>query len=422
MKKYILLLVGLGVLVVGYYGVSQKVLPRFKKPSEVSLLVDPILKTTIIKLIVAFEKQNPDIKVKMTLGSSDTDLRHSLLTQVLSSKSEIIDVFWGDVIWSSEFISNGWLLPITKDISQGEQDRYLKAPLESCRGIDSELYCLPIFSDAGLLYYRKDILEKNNILPPTTWDELVTSSKKIMADNPGMAGIVFQGSQYEGLVTGFLEYVWGNNGDITTNGKFTVDSPSNQEALQFMVDLIYKYKIAPESVVSFKEEESRKSFQDGNALYLRNWPYVLSRLRGTALENKVGIIPMVHGIGGVSASTLGGASVMVSRFSEAPRESVLLAKFLASDEAEKILALDEGVLPSVKALYQDKDIVAKNPDVTNLYEVLLHTKPRPVVKGYREASSIMQKYIHQALTRELSAKDALSKMQQDLDVFQNRSQ
>lgn len=417
-KVLILLLVLTPIGGAAYYFLNKTT----EEKSEVGLLVDPVLYETIYKQVSLFEQENPNIKVTMTVAPKDSTERLDLLTKVLSSNSSSIDVFWGDVVWPSDFIANGWLLPLTDSVSQAELDAYLKGPVDSCKGGDGQLYCLPIFPDAGILYYRKDILAKENLPEPKTWDDLINQSKTVAKNNPGMTGIAFQGSEYEGLVCNFLEYAWGNNGDITSDGKVNVNTPENVEALQFMMDLIGKHKIAPTDVTKFTEEDSRTYFMEGKSVFLRNWPYVWGKLKDTNLEGKVGIIPMVHNTGGESAATLGGANVMVNKASTSSEASIKLAKFLSGNEAQKMLAVNDGVAPTIKSLYSDPEVLQPNPYFGDLYEVLLKAKPRPIVKDYGELSSIMQKYLYQALTNQITSQEALTKMQQDIDEFQKQNQ
>lgn len=412
-------LLALAVVVGGGFFLFNKTSP---KTTEVGLLVDPVLYETIYKQVELFEKENPNIKVTMTVAPKDSTERLDLLTKVLSSHSSSIDVFWGDVVWPSDFISNDWLLPLSDSVSQNELNAYLKGPVEGCKDSKGELYCLPIFPDAGILYYRKDILAKENIAPPQTWNDLVQASQTVAQNNPGMTGIAYQGESYEGLVCNYLEYVWGNNSDIISNGKVTVNTPANVESLQFMTDLVSKHKIAPANVSTFKEEESRTFFMEGKSVFLRNWPYVWGKLKGTELEGKVGIIPMVHNTGGQSAATLGGANVMVNKASTNPDASVKLAKFLSSKEAQKLLAVEDGVAPTISSLYSDPDVLQPNPYFGDLYQVLIHAKPRPIVKNYGELSAIMQKHLHLAVTNKVTPQVALANMQQEIDTFQAQKQ
>ena len=388
--------------------------------TQINLSVDPIGLDAAVKQVQLFEQQHPDIRVKIVTVPSASDGRHDLFVKHLSSKSPALDVFWGDVTWAGEFISKGWVLPLTRALTDADQVAYWKGPMDGCRGPDGAIYCIPSYVDAGVLYYRKDLLDESGLKPPKTWDDLVRISTTVSAKHKDMSGIVFQADQYEGLTVNFLEYAWGNNGSIQSGAKLTAVSRENEEALQFMVDMIHKYKIAPAYVLGFQEDFSRRYFEEGKAVFLRNWPYVWRTLKGTPVEDKVGIVPVVHGRNGESAAALGGWNIMVGRYSQNPEASIELAKFLGGTEAQTIQAIDKGDSPALMALYHDKRVVAANPFLPLISDVLGHTRPRPVVGAYRQGSAIFQKYIHQALAAEITPKAALAKIQQELDALQQQ--
>jgi multiple sugar transport system substrate-binding protein len=386
--------------------------------TRINLSVDPIGLDAAAKQVQLFEQQHPDTRVNIVTVPSASDGRHDLFVKQLSSKSPALDVFWGDVTWAGEFISKGWVLPLTRALTNADQAAYWKGPMDGCRGPDGAIYCIPSYVDAGVLYYRKDLLDESGLKPPKTWDDLVRISTTVSAKHKDMSGIVFQADQYEGLTVNFLEYAWGNNGSIQSGAKLTAVSRENEEALQFMVDMIHKYKIAPAYVLGFQEDFSRRYFEEGKAVFLRNWPYVWRTLKGTPVEDKVGIVPVVHGRNGESAAALGGWNIMVGRYSQNPEASIALAGFLGGTEAQTIQAMDKGDSPAVMALYHDQKVVAANPFLPLISDVLGHTRPRPVVGAYRQGSAIFQKYIHQALAAEITPKAALAKIQQELDALQ----
>src|SRR5262249_11607550 len=154
---------------------------------------------------------------------------------------------------------------------------------------------------------RQDLVHQ----PPTTFDELVNLSKQFQSEN--RYGYLWQGKQYEGLVTVYLETLWGFGGDwidATTREVF-LDRPEARQALGFLRGTIGT--ISPESVTTYTEEETRLLFQNGRSVFLRNWPYVWTLMERTLRkENRVGMTPVVHAPGHPSASALGGWGFAIS--------------------------------------------------------------------------------------------------------------
>jgi hypothetical protein len=110
---------------------------------------------------------------------------------------------------------------------------------------------------------------------------------------------------------------------------------------------------------------------------------------------------------------------MVGRYSQNPEASIELARFLGGTEAQTIQAIDKGDSPALMSVYHDAKVVAANPFLPLIYDVLGHTRPRPVLGAYGQGSAVFQKYIHQALA-DISPKVALAKIQQELTHCSNR--
>ncbi|HSE91324.1 MAG TPA: extracellular solute-binding protein, partial [Candidatus Binatia bacterium] len=132
------------------------------------------------RAIADFESQNPGVKVKREIGPHSSTQFHDLLTQKLKNRDTELDVFFMDVIWPAEFASAGWALPLDRFFPAAEQERFLKAPIlaNHYRG---QIFGVPVFVDAGVLYYRKDLLQKYSLSQPRSWPELVEQAKMILA-------------------------------------------------------------------------------------------------------------------------------------------------------------------------------------------------------------------------------------------------
>ncbi|HOJ93898.1 MAG TPA: extracellular solute-binding protein, partial [Fervidobacterium nodosum] len=202
-----------------------------------------------------FMKANPDIKVSvMPMPNSSTE-RHDLYVTYLASGEKEPTVLMLDVIWPAEFAP--YLEDLTADKDYFELSKFLPGTVKAAT-VGGKIVAIPWFTDAGLLYYRKDLLQKYGFKEaPKTWDELVKMAKTITAKEKNMVGFVWQGARYEGLVCDFMEYLVSFGGDVLDDaGNVVVNSPAAVKALQFMVDLIYKEKVSPQAVTTYMEEEA----------------------------------------------------------------------------------------------------------------------------------------------------------------------
>jgi multiple sugar transport system substrate-binding protein len=366
--------------------------------------------------------------VNVVRQPTDSDQRRQGLVIPLRSRQADPDVFLMDVAWVGQFIQSGWLEPLEKYYGPQSGDSlrpYFQRVLHQVDIYRSQLYALPLYVDGGLLYYRKDLLEKyGHAQPPQTWDELRRWSQKIQdaerKTNPDFYGFVWQGAQYEGLVCDFLEFSASAGGGIVEDRKIDLNRPPNVEALQFMRDLIYEYKISPPNTYTeMKEEEVRRWFQRGNALFERNWPYAwkLHQSADSPIKDKIGVAELPHFDDHNSASALGGWHIGISRFSDNKEKAWELIQYFVSYQTQKKLALILGWNPGRSDIYSDAEVLAQMPHLAKLQDVFRLAVARPDVPYYSQISAVIQRYTNQCLADKIGAAEALKEMQiQIVDV------
>jgi multiple sugar transport system substrate-binding protein len=364
----------------------------------------------------AFNRAHPDLRVVYQATPSSASERHTLFFTWLSARSREIDVLNLDVVWIPEFAAAGWLLPLDGSSAADPllQD-LLPAALDSSR-YQGRLYALPWFADAGLLYYRKDLYEASGLAPPRTFADLLKAAEiKEQFNLP--YGFLFQGAAYEGLVTVVLEFFHSNGGEIFDDrGRLVLDSPRNRETLTFLVDLIHRHRVAPLAVTTFFEEDCRHAFQQGYAALMRNWPYAypLMNREGSPVRGKFDVLPVVHGPHGRPTSTFGGGALGVNAYSRHPEAALKLVRFLTRRDNLKERALALGMLPPLQSLYQDPDLQARFPYLTELTQTFFTARPRPISPLYSFISDSLRIHFSRALTRQETPAQALARAEQDI--------
>lgn len=334
-------------------------------------------------LIGAFERATGVRVVRQTLPAS-SDEQHLYYAINLSAQTAEFDVFALDTIWVAEFAAAGWLRDLSTLFTGADERDFYPAPLEAVRW-NARRYALPWFVDAGLLYYRTDLLAAHGLVPPQTWDELRHAVHRVRDTHPDLHGLVWQGKQYEGLVCNALEYVWSHGGDL--------DGPREAagRGLAFMRALIEE-SLSPPHVTTLTEEPSRALFGRGRALFLRNWPYAWNLLQGESslVRGRVGVATLPHAEGRKSAAALGGWHLGVNAFSPQPALAERLAAFLASAQAQQALALAYGYSPPRRSLYGESRLTAAQPFQASLGALLETARPRPVSPHYVALSQVLQ--------------------------------
>src|SRR5690348_16085891 len=211
-------------------------------------------------LISAFEKQFPNIHVTLVSAPTNTDTNRATLATQISGGSATPDVFMGDVIWPAQFGAHQLAVPLSDYLPQSYWAQFAPG-LVAGASYKGKVYGSPLFEDQGFMYYRKDLLAKEGLQPPTTWEQVQSDAKTLVSKGLVKYGFVWQGASYEGLTCNFMEYLT-SAGGTATNGdytKATLDSPAAIKALTFMRGLITS-GVTPAAVSTFQEAQSMSIF------------------------------------------------------------------------------------------------------------------------------------------------------------------
>ncbi len=375
------------------------------------------------KQIKRYEASHPNIKIN-ALDTPDlaTD-RLGLYLQFFEAKSSELDIYMIDVIWPGDLAEH--FVDLYKYGAKAQASEHFPAIVKN-NTVDGKLVGMPWFTDAGLLYYRKDLLEKygyNN--PPATWDELTAMSKKIQdgerkAGNQDFWGYVWQGNAYEGLTCDALEWVYSNGGGtiVSADKKITINNPAAVEAIEMAASWVGT--ISPAGVTGFGEEDSRAVWQAGNAAFMRNWPYAygLGNADDSVIKGKFDVVPLPSGKSGHGAAALGGWQLGVSKYSKNPQAAVDFLLWLTGKEEQKFKAIEGSNNPTFKAVYDDPELEQKMPFMIKLYDVFMNAAARPstaTAPKYNETSVAFFTAVHSVLTGEMDAATALEELELDLE-------
>lgn len=359
---------------------------------------------------------------------AQTSERLALYQQFLSAKQASIDVFQVDVVWPG--ILKPHLLDLTPYVPQEEIDQHFESIIEN-NTVDGKLLALPLYTDVGILYYRKDLLEKYGRSVPRTWDELTETAAHIQqkereAGMRDMWGFVWQGKAYEGLTCNALEWVSSNGGGqiINADGSVTVGNPEAQEAVTRAAGWIGT--ITPQGVLNYAEEEARGVFQSGKAVFMRNWPYAwsLAQSEGSPIRGKVGVAMIPNGgkEDDPHSGTLGGWQMAVSKYSVQKKKAVELTRYLTGPAVQYDYALRASYNPTIKTLYDDQRVLDALPASDILYDALSRAVPRPSrVTGlrYNRVSYDFWNAVHAVISGDRPADEEMQSLEKRWERFRN---
>ena len=361
-------------------------------------------------VITGWNQGHPSQKVTLLLLPRASNGQLAQLVANLQAKSDLYDVIDMDVIWTAEFASNGWIIPLPQ--SQFPLGDFLKPAVDTAR-YQGRLYAVPDYSNADLLYYRKDILAKAGKQPPKTWAQLQQLAKTV-APEYGLSGYAGTFAPYEGLTVNFATAVQSAGGSILSpeGTRVTVNSAKALQGLEFLVNG-FRQGWIPRAALSYEEESAQNAFASGKFLFLDNWPDVYAALSAPGPQNKVygkfGIAAL-PGPDGMGSSSLGGANLAISAYSQHQRTALEFIKYMTNLDNERQM-LEKGSFPPVwTRLYTDKSLIRRYPYLPVLEQAINSARPRPAITNYDQASLAISSTVYEALTQQKQPQQALTEM------------
>ena len=353
-----------------------------------------------------FQAAHPSIRVALRATPDAADQRHQLYVQWLNAHAPDPDILQLDVVWTPEFAAAGWILGL--DQFHPPTSEFFPAAVDANRW-NGTLYALPWFIDVGMLYWRTDLMSD----PPATIDDLERLATLARQEHGMPFGLVWQGARYEGLVTVFLEYLGAFGGRILeTDGRVALDSAAAVTALTTMHDQIHVDRIVPPAALTWQEEPVRFAFQNGQAAFMRNWPYAFGLLQDGSQSRVAGrfaVASMPAATSGAPTSALGGSVLAINAYTGDRDAAYLLLDYLLQPEQLLERARVVGQYPPRPALYDTPALADALPIAPHAARNLIERAvARPVTPVYTELSEILQIALHRALTNQQTPPAALA--------------
>jgi multiple sugar transport system substrate-binding protein len=379
--------------------------------------------------MVVIDKFNEEYKGRIKVKPIDlpftkfsTNERKELLARSLRSKSDKLDIFAIDLIWSARFAR--WAHSLDSYFSKSDLQNILPTSLFTCYYKDS-LIALPIYVDIGLMYYRKDLIAElpnsegieRKLKDSITWKEFIKLGEMFMPEKNPL--YLFPADNFEGLVCSFIEILLYKNPEFFTSGRIDWQSKEIRNSMQFLFDLIHTYKITPLDVTEFKDNSSYNYYVNNDGVFLRGWPSFMkdykNLLRSEKIDTLLESAALPHFENTQSHSVIGGWNIMLSKFSENKEEAVEFIKFLLREESQKTLYKYGAYLPVLSSIYLDEEFLKVYPELEYNKQLLDKGVHRPFLENYTKISDVVSFYTKQVLKGSLKIDDALIRVQQALE-------
>ncbi len=333
-------------------------------PAEIRLATGTDLSSGGIRnrLLAEWNRRCPDHPVRLVELAADADLQRSQMVAAEQAGGAGYDVLNLDVTWIAEFARAG----LIRELPRTDDPDFLESARHTAE-FDHRVWARPFNTDAGLLYYRLDLLRAVHTPDsgpeghgPADWPALKRDVEQLdatldRAAHPGyQAGYITQLGDYEGLTVNALEAVWSAGGELVgADGRPVAGSKQQVRAQSGLDQLAARYhdrSMMPPTARSADETESLRAFAAGEVAFMRNWPYAYSVLAQTLTPGEdfeVTTLPARDQGGSPGVSVLGGQNLAVTAESLHPEAAAALIGFLTGRQSERCLL--EGGLAATRA-------------------------------------------------------------------------
>ncbi len=360
------------------------------------------------------------IEIEVIPRPQDATETFSTYQRLFQAQSGDMDIMMVDVIWPGSFAQH------LADLSEALGDdagSFYETIMEN-NTVDGKLVGIPWFGDFGMLYYRTDLAEQYGYDgPPETWDDLEEMATTIQegekANDENFWGFVFQGNAYEGLTCDGLEWQASAGGGtiVDQDGNVTLD---NAEAAAIFEKIQgWVGNIAPPGVTTYQEEDARNAFQNGQAAFMRNWPYAYSLGQGddSAVAGNFDVAPLPAQSGSDHVGTVGGWQIGVSEYSQNKEAAIEFAKYLTSADVQKWRAIAASFVPTRPEVAEDPAVIEAMPFLQSLADVVRVVRPStPAGDLYNEVSTAYFQGLNEILNGS-DAEGSVSDMAGDIEFI-----
>jgi len=319
------------------------------------------------------------------------------------------DVVIMDTSWVADFAP--YLIPLQKyfpEVKEGMVDAVVKSLT-----INGNLYAIPTMTDLLLLFWNTERFREAGLSdPPKTLTEMAIYAKKLTnreQNKYGYAATLKQGD----VVLSFNFYMpyKGMGGEYIAdpvNKRARFNNKIGAKALQYMVDLLNKYKVLPPGALSASYEIAEQLI-NGEVAMMYGWPGSIS---GRMVEAKVppGLIRAAVAPGevpGAPTSVCAQYGYAIPRTTKKRDMAIKFIKFIESKEVQRKRLMSTGYSPAWKSLYAEPELVQRFPILKVIKQQLPLLFPAPNFRGYMEADEPLQIAIHKALLLRESPEKAL---------------
>jgi len=333
-------------------------------------------------LIAEFEAAHPGIDVTLINEPGQQAMQKLMGMIAAGNPPDVMSIHGAFYI---PLAAKGALLDLDPLIEQDaafDLDDFYPQLVRLCRWEDA-LYSLPRYASVYVLFYNKDMFDAAGVPHPSaswTWDDFLQAAQRltVRSDNPAErrwgCAIDFWGARV-------YPWIWQNGGEVLddTRTRCVLNSPESVEALQFLVDLKRKHKVARPTQPG-ESRETREWFRDGRIAMLQSGAWDIQTFQESpALHWEVAPLPRRKR----QATLMGMENYSIAAATRHPEAAWELFKFLLGPHSQQTMADELDKQPPRRSVADGAYLAAQVPyDRQVLVDALSYAREAPNIPDW----------------------------------------
>ena len=267
------------------------------------------------------------------------------------------DVIVYVVMWKTEYVAKNLLEPLEpyfankaladpawdqKDIitKYWETNALVGGPKMYLPGPGAKPYGIPFGAETGVLAYRTDLLAKQGLAVPKTYDELLKACH-VMKDKEGIGGLTSRGQTGHQVTAAWLLHLTPNGGEVfDKNWHAAFNNPAGVRAADILKEIV---DTGPAGIPSYGFGEMQNAFLQGQAAFYLDSVSVFGPAQDPSkskIAGKVGYA--LHPKGTQYSAQSGGFALAIPKNARNKEAAFLFMQWITSKDADKKIALAGG--------------------------------------------------------------------------------
>ncbi|WP_319560423.1 extracellular solute-binding protein [Marispirochaeta sp.] len=379
---------------------------------------------TLQDAAAVWNQENPDQQVKLELFTvGHAEFQFKLMHALASGNAPDLSLI--DTVGFAQFARDYFILPIDEIDPEWVEETYKQDFFQACvhgSYYNDHIYSIQAQTDMALIWYRKDWFENEGISPPATWDDLIWVSQYFQREEirkryrigPFALGFTAGLKAGETTTHQLLPLLWSTGADIFDDNRVVLDSDGTRRAVEFLSDLVHRYKVASPEVTSNEWDSAMRLFARGETALSFGGSYesgMIKKIAGWSEEEfcrHAGFIPIPAGRNGTQSTNVGGMGYVIYRQAKQPRLALEILKIVTRPKLMREFSVSTNQNPSRISVHK-----SLNPRQESfLYQTskfLYQGRMRPILPEYPLVSEQIQAMFENVVSQRLSADVAVVK-------------